>query len=108
MSKKKVDNNSPKSLTTSQRLFLDQLIAKFGKNANLVKRSDLLKATKEINGLKFAPSWISKNLKVRIPDKRARYDLTVLLKLPVVAFKDVVIKTKPLKVPKEPVEPEVW
>ena len=86
------------------------------------------KAAQAISGKKFCPTWISRNPKARITNKRGRYDLSALLKLPVVAFKndkpvkkskklDEVLEAKPKKtkkvvvveVPKleEPVEVEI-
>lgn len=90
--------NQPKSLTTEQRLFVDQLVTHFGEKHVNVKRSDLLKASKEISGNAYPPAWISRNLKVRSKEKRGRYDLSVLLKLPVVAFKEETPKKKAKKV----------
>ena len=107
MAKEKVvDKNHPKSLTTEQRLYLDQLVSRFP-DITMVKRADLKKATQEILKIKAAPDWITRNLKCRCVHKRGRYDLSVLLKLPVVAFASVEKKPKKVKTPKAPKVPVV-
>jgi hypothetical protein len=106
---KVIDRNHPKSLTTEQRLYLDQLVTRFGPDVSMVKRADLKKATQEILKIKAAPDWITRNLKCRCEHKRGRYDLSVLLKLPVVAFADTTVEKKPkkVKVPKVAKTPKV-
>ena len=74
---KVVDRSNPKSLTTEQRLYLDQLVTKFGPDVHMVKRADLKKATQDILKIKAAPDWITRNLKCRLPHARGRYDLNV-------------------------------
>jgi hypothetical protein len=98
MSKSKVNPFEPKNLTTEQRLVVDKLIAKLGDKHTNVKFADLRKASFELFNIAFPPAWISRNMNVRNQEKRGRYDLSVLLKLPVVAFKEEVKKTK--KAPK--------
>ena len=105
------NKNNPKSLTTEERLFLDKLISKLGEKYTLCKRVEVEKAAQAISGKKFCPTWISRNPKARITNKRGRYDLSALLKLPVVAFKndklvkkskklDEVLEAKPKKIKK--------
>ena len=89
--------NQPKSLTSDQRMFVEQLIARFGDKHTYVQRKELLKAAQDILHITYPPAWISRNLKVRSKEKRGRYDLSVLLKLPVVAFKETEIKKKAKK-----------
>jgi hypothetical protein len=103
---KVVDRSNPKSLTTEQRLYLDQLVTKFGPDVHMVKRADLKKATQEILKIKAAPDWITRNLKCRLPHARGRYDLNVLLKLPVVAFAEVEEKDKNMKETKKTKTPK--
>jgi hypothetical protein len=99
---KKIENpNQPKSLTTEQRSFVDKLVTRFGDKHTNIKRKELKKASQEILHLAAAPSWITSNMKVRNKEKRGMYDLSALLKLPVVAFKDVK-KVKKVKKVKEP------
>jgi hypothetical protein len=75
--------NHPKSLTTKQRRFVDNLIERFGDKSNYVKRGDLKKAAHDILGTITAPAWITRNMTVRIKGDRGRYDLHVLTQLPV-------------------------
>ena len=90
MAKEKVvKKHQPKSLTSAQRMYVEQLQTRFGDRFTNVKRSELLKAANEILKLKYAPGWITRNLKVRNKEKRGMYDLSPLLKLPVVAFEEV-------------------
>ena len=99
MAKDKVVNkNQPKSLTSAQHMFVEQLQARFGEQFTNVKRNELLKASQDILKAATIPAWIARNLKVRNKEKRGRYDLSVLLKLPVVAFEEV----KTAKVKKTP------
>jgi hypothetical protein len=102
---KVVDKNQPKSLTSAQRMFVEQLQTRFGERFTLVKRAELKKAAKEILKTATAPAWITRNLKVRIKAKRGMYDLSVLLKLPVVAF-DEPKKAKKKTVAKAPKAPK--
>ncbi len=78
------DRNHPSTLSPKQRRFVDQLIERFGERASNVKRAAIRIAAMEILGTAYAPAWIVHNKTLRIEEKRAMYDLTVLLKLPVV------------------------
>jgi hypothetical protein len=95
MSKTPENPNQPRSLTTDQKLFLDQLVAKFEDPTN-IKLSELTAVGEEISNRAYLPCWILRNLKLRNKNKRGRYDLSSLIKLPVVAFKEKV-KTKKKK-----------
>jgi hypothetical protein len=86
--KKVIDRNNPKSLTSEQRMFVDQLVARFGDRYTNVKRKEIRIAAQEILNLVVEPSWITCNKKVRNKEKRGMYNLSALLKLPVVAFKE--------------------
>ena len=102
MAKKTVANPfQPKSLTTDQRMLIDQLVTVFGDKHTNVKFSDLKKACFDILHVAFPPAWITRNMKVRNQEKRGRYDLSALLKLPVVAFKEEVKKPSKKKVAKK-------
>jgi len=107
MAKDKVaDKNQPKSLTSAQRMFVEQLQTRFGERFTLVKRAELKKAAKEILKTAAAPAWITRNKKVRHKEKRGMYDLSALLKLPVVAFDEPKKAKKKIveKAPKAPKE----
>jgi len=84
----------PKTLTTEQRMLVDQLVTHLGEKHTNVKFKDLQQAAKDVLHLNFPPGWISRNMKVRNKEKRGRYDLSALLKLPVVAFKEEPKKRK--------------
>jgi hypothetical protein len=88
MAKKEADKHQPRSLTSSQRMFVDQLVARFGENHTNVKRADLKVAAKELLSTSTAPGWITRNMSVRSKTKRGRYNLAALLKLPIDAFGD--------------------
>lgn len=76
-------NHQPESLTPKMREFVDRLVERFGEVGHTyVKRSDLKRAAVELLCIKAAPRWITRNPTVRT--SRGRYDLSVLLKLPVV------------------------
>ena len=77
------ERNQPKSLTPKQRRFVDRLIERFQTSFTNVKRADLKKAAIEILGTKAAPRWVTRNMTVR-KKERGYYDLSILLKLPVV------------------------
>jgi hypothetical protein len=98
MSKSLEKPNQPKSLTTEQRMLVDKLIAHIGERHVMVKRKALHEAVMAVSTLSCIPGWIGKNLKVRHPEKRAIYDLSKLLKLPVVAFKETKKKKKIKKI----------
>jgi len=88
MAKQKENPFQPKSLTTEQRMVVDQLIQELGETHKNVKFSELKKATFKVLKVTFPPAWITRNMTVRSKEKRGRYNLSVLLKLPVVAFKE--------------------
>jgi hypothetical protein len=102
---KVVDKNHPKSLTSAQRMFVDQLQTRFGERFANVKRTELVKASQELLKNSTVPGWISRNLKVRNKEKRGMYNLSSLLKLPIVAF-DEPKKAKKKSTPKAPKAPK--
>lgn len=73
--------NHPEFLTPKMRSIVEKLVERFGDGHNNVKRSELKKAAIDLFGTKAAPRWITRNMNVRI--KRGRYDLGVLMGLPV-------------------------
>lgn len=88
MVKKETDKHQVRSLTASQRMFVDQMVIRFGEGHTNVKRADLKKAAQEFLNTSTAPGWITRNKAVRSKSIRGRYNLAVLLKLPIDVFGD--------------------